>query len=524
MAFWENLFGKKQTTPADTQLLEEMLSSIGEADTQVAGIDSSPVGIALSNRFKEYQDLMSNNYQANAALGAAYTKVLNTRRDVIRAVDEIKPFYITDTLLSQFADDALAPDTLTDDVITIRSDDPTIDKELRALDEKFHFDSMIIENVTDILAYGEYTLRCTVKKGEGLVELTDSVNQANVVSLSRNGEIEGFLELDHKARKLQVVAPYNYVKFAIPSYKVRIDLMQEMAFKKEDQDKLNKIPRYIRVGKSLIYPIIAKIKELELLEQLIPATNLAKLTSGTLLGVQVPQGLDPAKGMEVAKKLEGLINKKVGVNSASKNLTVENILSSAGRLKVIPVFGEKGQVTKFDYKQDEPTDLLASVQDVRKTLCSAMGVPYELIFGGESDDTRGHLLKRYARYLRKLKQIQKAIGQGIKQICIIHLINKGMSFKQDNIIIEFRNKLIDIDSIDKLEFLDTSVQMLSNAKQLFLDLLIDPQIGPAVKVGPFLKYVGETFATLGILDVIDQEIADKIRVSPTPVEVPVEGE
>lgn len=503
-----------------SEFLTEAVKKIGPADgnskTTAGDID------VLSQKFKEYSSIIGKNYQVAAALGAVYTKVTNTRKEMLREIEKVRPFYLTDAILTQFADDALAPDTMTDDVIKVTSKNKKVNDALQELDQLVKFDALIMDNITDILAYGEYTLKCNVEKDKGITGLEDNVDQTKVVSLTRNGEVEGFLELDETARKITIKGPYEYIKFAIPSHKIRMDLASEIRAKDAKEFK-DKIPRYVRIGKSYIYPILEKIKELELLEQLIPATNLAKLSSGTLLGVSVPQGMDPEKGMEVARKVEGLINKKVGVDANAKLLTVENILSSAGRLKVIPVFGDKGTVTKFDYKQDEPSDLLGSVTDIRKVLCNSVGIPYELIFGGESDDTKGHLLKRYARYLRKLKQIQKAVAIGIRQICFIHLVNKNIDFTTDDIQIEFRNKLIEIDALDKLEYLDASISLLGNAKSFLMDLMIDPTVGPVVRIGPFLQFVNNQFGTLGIENVIDVKAAMKLKIEPTPP-TPAPGE
>ena len=46
---------------------------------------------------------------------------------------------------------------------------------------------------------------------------------------------------------------------------------------------------------------MSKIKELELLEQLVPATKISKLSNGTILGMQVPPNYNVEKGLAAAK-------------------------------------------------------------------------------------------------------------------------------------------------------------------------------------------------------------------------------
>jgi hypothetical protein len=388
------------------------------------------------------------NYQVAAAYSTIYTKVERYRKDIIIEVEKLRDFYLTDVIVNQFADDALSPDVVTNEILTVYSDNESINKELQWLEaEVIDFDDLAIGITPDLISYGEYTLATRIEAGEGLLDLSDTVEQDKVIPLDKNGDIQGYLV--QEKGKLFVKPPSDFVKFSLSSKKIRIDLYQEFSHLK-DKDELKKIPRYIRIGKSLLYPVRAKIKELELLEQLVPATKLSKLSQGTVVGLQVPPAYDIEKAMEAAKRMEGILNKKIGVDAGTGQLTIENIMSSAGRLKVIPTFGDKGSIQKFDYKQDEPDELLSSVNDIRKVICDSVGIPYELIFVSDTV-SKGEILRRYARYVRKLKNIQRAISEGIRQICYIHLTNKNISFTEDDIKIDFKNKLVEIDNLNKLD-------------------------------------------------------------------------
>jgi hypothetical protein len=216
--------------------------------------------------------------------------------------------------------------------------------------------------------------------------------------------------------------------------------------------------------------------------------------------------------MEAAKRMEGLLNKKVGVDTERGQLTLENIMTSAGRLKVIPIFGDKGELRKFDYKQDEPDELLASVNDIRKVICDSVGIPYELIFVSDTV-SKGELLRRYARYVRKLKSIQFAIADGIRQICYIHLTNKGINFVPDDIKVDFKNKLVEIDNLNKLEFLDTTVGMLKNAKDFIVDLMSeDSPLKGYIRVTVFKDFINEQLSLVGLRGLIDETPEEKEKV------------
>jgi hypothetical protein len=337
----------------------------------------------------------------------------------------------------------------------------------------------------------------------GLIDLLDNLDQGSVVGLTKWNTPEGYLIGDAGSGKnpgnIKRAEPADFVKFSLNSARVKVDIFKEFNIKKEHLPKeLKEIPKFIRVGKSMIYGIVSKLKELELLEALVPATKLSKLSNGTLVGVQVPPGYDIEKAIEATKQIEGLMNKKVGVDPILEEITIENIMGTAGRLKAVPIFGDTGRLQKLDYKQDEPDDLLASVTDIRKVICASIGIPYELLFEGES--AKGEILKKYARYLRKLKAIQKTIEEGIRQIVYIHLANKGYKFDTQDIKVEFYNKLIEIDNLDKLEFIDTTVGLIRNVKDFVMEMADrtqHPAIADQVDVVGFMRWMNEQLNVVG---------------------------
>lgn len=66
----------------------------------------------------------------------------------------------------------------------------------------------------------------------------------------------------------------------------------------------------------------------------------------------------------------------------------------------------------------------------------------ELFFGGRDSGAKSDFLKRYGRYLRKLKFLQIAITGGIVQLCLAHLTNKGIFVKPEMINVVFKNELV----------------------------------------------------------------------------------
>ena len=443
-----------------------------------------------------------SNYLLTSAMSTVYGKIKQHRSEIYKAVDETKHYFISHVLLEQIAEDALTPDVETGEVVEahMMNNEPA-EKEIIALNERIGFDRMFAEISEDFLAQGEYTLRTKVSAGRGLVDLFDDVDQEKVIAVTKYGQIEKYLTVGARGKVL-VAPPQNYVKFMLGNARMRVNLIGDNMLTKLRPEERRVVPKYVRIGKSLIFPIISKIKELQLLELLVPATKISKLSSGTLIGVQVPASMNPQDALEAAKQIENLLNQKIGVDQGLGQLTIQNVISSAGRLKAVPVFGEKGTLQKFDYKPDEPDDMLATLRDVRSAILSSVGIPYEVIFGGDNldNDKRGAIIRRNSRYLRRLKNIQRAFVGGLRQLIHIHLVQKGISFRPSDLKIEFKNKLIQADLLDELEYLDTTVSMLAHVTEFLLE---DPNIEPAVNRAVYLEYIRRMLAVLGLTDVID---------------------
>ena len=492
--------------------------------------------------------MSTKDFAVASAYASIYTKVSTVRLEAIKELEKARNFYLVDVIINQFTEDSLNPELGTGNILYVKSNKKNIQEEIDYLDDKFDFDQLALSVTPDMLLYGEYTLKTKVKIGQneddkkkssrqllaeaearsfsktnetneehqpGLVDIMDSIEQGTVVALEKDGKLDGFLEINAKGQ-LTLAHPADYIKFSLGRTKIRIDLHTEFSKMfpgtRSNKKEWEKVPRFVRVGKSVIAPILGKIKELELLEALVPATKLNKLSNGTFLGMQLPAAMDLEKGLKAAQKVENLINKKVTVDKKQGELAIENIIATSGRTKVIPQFGDKGTLEKLDIRSDEPDELLSSVEEIRKTILDSVGVPFELIFKSD-DGNRAEILKRYARYLRRLKQVQKALSDGLKQLVMIHLANKGVDFLPEDIEVEFINKLIEVDNLDHLEFMDTTVGMINNLKDFLQQLNEEGSfLEGRVNVESAADFITDQLSTVGL----DKLILPKSKADPDP--------
>lgn len=505
----------------NVRVQSEAPNNIDEGYNRLARLDPRlPQPEQFSKYIQEnnfYKSTDVSDFHVAAAYSEIYTKVSNNRHRVMREVDRLRHFYLVDTILGQLSEDALSPEISTGDIIRIESSEKRIQKEIDNLNELIDFDQLIKDITPELISYGEYTLQTDFvgtkysekdpeKEASGIVHLRDTVEQGTVIALSQDGKTQGYIEMGGH-NKILLHPPRDFVKFTLAGERVKIDLKNqinlEMVRDKKSKELLKILPRYVRVGKSILFPVLAKIKELELLEKLVPATKLSKLSAGTIIGLQVPEAYEMRDAMSAARQVEGLVNSKISIDDDLQEITVQAIMSSAGRLKVIPIFGDKGNLNKLDYKSDEPDDLLGSVKEIRETILDSIGIPTELIFKSDGD-SKSELLKRYAKYLRRLKNIQRSIIVGIRDIVHIHLFNKKIQFDPEKIEVSFLNKLVEIDNLDKLEHMDVTVSLLGNLDRYIKDITeegsaFEGKLNEEVYFG----YIDNQLKTIGLQGLLD---------------------
>lgn len=320
--------------------------------------------------------LTGDDHVIASALVSVYTEAISSRRALITEHERIKSFYLTQALLTAIVEDALTPTIENQEIFQVHSQDPAIDKELDILQQMFSFDQIVNDIVQDLLLYGEYTLRLVTEEGRGVCEIIDDCDPSKITAFYEQGFPKYFLQMTD--RDIEVFPPYYFAHFVFGRHRLRIKLSNEMRYMGDYLDAFGQpYPTYARVGRPLLYGVLYKMKELMVLEQLIPASQLNRVLSGSLLTVQVPPSMSPQDAFEASRRYENMINSKIGIDRTSGDISVTDILTTAGKIRVLPQIGEKGQLTNIQEAKENRTldDLLNTVQDVRSVICGSMGFP-----------------------------------------------------------------------------------------------------------------------------------------------------
>lgn len=466
-------------------------------------------------------------FYAQSAFTAIYAKVAGELRNLYKDLDTVKNFYIVRVILDQVVDDTLAPTVGSDNVFQYSHKDEAVNKELNRLSEVLGLNKLVQNIAHDLCFYGAYGLRTKLdypqdvaaeksingkafqKKPNGIKELRDDVEQGTLIKVDLGANEYAFLHYDEETGILSYHHPSDFIYFSLGGARIKARTDGIFPLLKNIKDEklkewLEKIPKYVRVGKPYFYQMTDKLRELELMEKLLPAVKINKLTQGNLMSVRLPDSYSLEEGVVVANKLEQLVNKKVSVDPVTGQITVESILATAGRTKFVPQFGDKGTVDKFDTKAEAVDDLSNITTELKNSILDSMGIPSELVYKSDNAQ-KNETIKRYAKYLRKLKQLQKALADGLKQIAYIHLRAKAYTeIKIEDIEVNFLNALIEVDQLDKLEFTTATVNAVKDVADFFVNNLAaeNSPFKDMVNLEKVAEWLDGRFKFVGLSDVI----------------------
>ena len=423
----------------------------------------------LFGRWKVYTDTAIAAAQSeqkedglNKTLIYNFFNISNTKEGIIKSIDNIKDFYFSQLIIDRLLDDALNPTSQENHLFSVKvlNNEEMIDdaatKILEDFIEEFGIEKLVKDVASELLFYGEYFLRLDVKsislspEENGVINIHDDVDMTKIIPVFRDSDIAYYLKLEDN--KIKSVSPNKFVYFSLNTQRLKI--------KVEGIDDKNAI---FKMGRSVLYPVYGLLDELQFFENLLPMKFVNNALRTKLVSVSVPASTKPTDAQKIAKAFEKLINntlkidKKEGSNSEE---ILKSLQSKVGNVKVIPNWGDKGELAAQDFTSDNDFDaIFEKVTDIRKMILTTIGIPSSII---DEENLKTDIIKQNVRYTKKLKSIQASLIEGLQRLFIIHLNNKGMTqFIKENIKITFLN-VLNIDDLEKLEYIDLMVSMLDN--------------------------------------------------------------
>ncbi len=458
-------------------LFERFLSYMGYAK-EVDQKPSQALGFSADDRARAELKASSALYNllenGRGIISQLFGQAISDKRQVIDMVDAYKETFFHSAIVDLLIDDIISVDPSTNNIVEITSDNDTIKEMLDNLQDRVDIDNFISAIIDDLISYGE-VVSAVKNDGKHVTELLPLQDQRDTVVVYK-GNTPKFLVQQNKSQGNFEVNEYiNFIHFCIPGKKIKVKLDKEFIKSMGQEEGINE---YFRLGKPLFWGTWDLLNSLYMLLIFYPVFAVQKLNATTVIGVKVPKEMPPAKAYEVARKYMELLNVSMGVDQMGR-VSVADVIDTIGKYKVIPVYGEeeKGFMQLNDPRLEE-SYALDVVDELKKTLCASIGVPYEFLFGASEGAGKLATLKSFNRYVKKISRIQLAIAQGLTNLAIIEGKLQGLKIMPSAIEVRFRNSIISVEQLDKLEFLsgmidtvEKSVETVANiAKNINADI------------------------------------------------------
>jgi hypothetical protein len=467
-----------------------------------------------------YKMNMSSSVDPKEQIIGQINTTFDDRANLLRELRNVRYNEIVQTILSFLVKDGFS--SISDDSFLVVNYKPTeernskIDDEIREEIDNFITKQDIVGLCRDIIEdwmyYGEYFLRTRVVSGKGIVEIIDDCSLDEYMAFYKGRELDSFWRYNQKREKYESYDKYDLTHFCLDNSRLRLSV--------ETKESIQEIPEYIRMGKSVIFPVLTSLKKLNALEVTSLATELKRVMAPILVSVNVNPDQDSQYLTEIIDKYENILNDMNANARNIDNLSLEDVLQLATPFKVIPKFAdEKGAIEQIKFEYDN-SDLNNRINDVRKNIAMAVGVPSFYLSYGDQMLGKNEMLKVYSSYAKKLVSLQTSFGNGIKSILYKHLYHKEYYVNMNDIDVKFKS-IVNVDFFDDLEIMLGAVGALKDLFAVIEQISASDQFGIVADDEKIIDFYNTFMASFPNLQGIFKLYANgnkKPKVSEVPLE------
>lgn len=448
--------------------------------------------------------------QASAALGQTYQQVSAEKQRLVVEVDRHETNHLVGGMLDVMEDDVLSPDPETGGIVKLEVSDRVpeedrkrVAKMLIDFTDRAQLDQVMLQAVWPIIKYGEWiaSMVVTLDNGERAIRMVDAFDQGVTLAVYDTFmDVPKYVLTQYSRGSIVRVPPAQAIHFVGKSKLYRTGVPHRVG---------STCFEFMKVGRSILRSALDKIKDLKVLDAIPIAKHLANIGVSTLIHVTVGDADSPEDAAEACRVYEKHLNRRSNMQIKELvEVTAADIINST-KFKCLPQWGtgkgglEVSNVPRIPESAGDFSDL----EDTRRSIAAAVGFPYSFLYGG--DGQKHETLRVYARYVRKLTSIRRALEFGIRQMIYVYIGSLGdTSFEKFNafrdVHINFVNKLVNVDELDKLEFTDTTISVLGNISRLIIEL---DEMGYPDRLDPKLAaYIQRTLSVSGIETTLDKPL------------------
>lgn len=255
----------------------------------------------------------------------------------------------------------------------------------------------IVKEILDATLYlGEYLLFYDEKEDQVDETLIDQTSWRSVYQRGKLAKIVAYTNSD-RLDELKDRA----IIFRIKYLPLKLSVLGE-----------DEYPFYAYIGQGIIgIEILNLINTIRLIETLLPINQVMNVQAGQLVYARFPEApTDIGSAFDIARQYERLLNAGVEASSnlSSGPVSLQDIVSSIAKWRVIPLFGDKGSIEPRELPRPNPIDM-QTINYLKQALSDAIPLPPAYL--GIQDTTGGNQDRnKLAQYYTMISEIRAAIA------------------------------------------------------------------------------------------------------------------
>ena len=380
--------------------------------------------------------LNQENKKAFKKLGEKQVKVFKAtfgaRSEIFDAIDVVKYLDVAQQIIETVVNDAFysfdSEEPFTIKYIGKSYDQEEINARIQRTIKRLKLYRVFKDIADDLVTYGEYYLETPCKKGLGIVEVNDTVFVQNVVSVYDNYEL-----LYHIAeRKTSYGSEIVQIdKDALSHFVLDTKRIRTRSGK---FDSVLGVPELIKVGRSILLPVLKLLQRYNLLDTAAIANDLKTALMPPIVKLGIGENQTAEQMMEAVKRYEEYfleMGDALHSLDASKEISTSQILQLATQIKVVPASDKSGSLERQSFESD--TNLNESQDRLLARIKSTIGIPTD-----EEGKSRLDNLREKARYAKKLLDIQDGAGHSFIELILKDLRYQDIIIDASNIELKFK--------------------------------------------------------------------------------------
>lgn len=403
----------------------------------------------------------------------------NQRLPIYTLVEEMDTYDLVNSALDLYAEESTQPDPDTQRVVWIESEDGAIRSELMDLMVRLNMDDRLFGIVRTMCKYGDNFERIVTADTLGVVRLS-YVHPARLSRIEdKEGRLQGFAagilppeECEWEAHQdvQRISYPWDFVHFRLSS---------------NNRDSKH--------GDSILLGCRRAYQQLKMTEDMLVLYRLARGMDRDVYYVNTG-GATQSQAWRTMHEFRQEVRKRLAINPG-QSMRQEYNMRTPDEDIFLPVNGKEDPTRVERQQGGQPQGDIEDIDHFRRKLFAALRIPAGFM-GFESDTpAKATLASQDVRFARGIKRIQRAAKQGIRWICEVHLIKKGMPTRDElgRMQVKFSVRMAPVNQLEeqaKLEVYQARIELVTQMLALIgMQQQPDPTTGLIIPASGVIKNV-----------------------------------